>query len=66
MRYNFAETVITILVFLLVSAVLWLLILFAVIHVFGCSLSLEVESEMHHHEAENLPLEMPTPTPAAR
>lgn len=49
-----------------VGVVLWIMIIAAVVHVFGCSMSLEVESEMHHHESESLPLLEPTPTPAAR
>ena len=49
-----------------VGVVLWLLILAAVLHVAGCSLSLEVESQMSHHESGADASAAPTPTPAAR
>lgn len=66
MRHNFIETAITILVVAFVSVVIWIAILLAVIHVFGCSLSLEVESQMAHHESGANAAAEPTPTPVAR
>lgn len=66
MKHFIVEHVVSLLAVMMVAAVLWCLILGAVMYVFGCSMSLEVESQMHHHENDSAMTAEPTPTPAAR